>query len=453
MFRFSDLTLPERIGLPGLYAFLFFAWESKARAAVSFLFVLIPCLLDRRFWRSLRASPTAWVIVLLLFYILLRGLAASIENPQYLHYHLKDGWELMLLCGFVFIGWLLRGDQRRVFLALAIALLGFWVGRLEHFPWNEAFQGGQWWTTRIKLGLPSEIGFGIYTAAASIGLVLLAPRIWSLADRSWQHLLIVICWALFLLLSVQGLIMAQSRAVWLAVALLVCTLPVAYLLFMRRSHWHKVIGIMACVVALLGIFAYANQGALSMRFSEEIDTTLQMLAGDFDEIEAIDQQGEIKSMGIRYHMLLFGIEHWQENPWFGLGPGISKPLIKEHWVASKTFNHLHNNYLEMLLRLGIVGTGLIFAMLALIVHGSWRAYRKQRLDADLFLFLIAALVLPLLVSFASFRMLHTDWRYYWFLVGGTLYGFALLSSGYDRGSTATATAARSGLTQTPADQR
>jgi O-antigen ligase len=80
----------------------------------------------------------------------------------------------------------------------------------------------------------------------------------------------------------------------------------------------------------------------------------------------------------------------------------------------------------MMLRLGIVGTTLIFVMLALIVYGGWRAYREQRIDRDLFMFLVAALTLHLLVCFTDFRMLHTDWRYYWFLVGGALYSFSLL---------------------------
>jgi uncharacterized membrane protein YfcA len=65
-------------------------------------------------------------------------------------------------------------------------------------------------------------------------------------------------------------------------------------------------------------------------------------------------------------------------------------------------------------------------MLALIVYGGWRAYREQRIDRDLFMFLVAAITLLLLVSFTNFRMLHTDWRYYWFLVGGALYSFSLL---------------------------
>ena len=424
--NFFTLPLTERVGLVGVYAFLFFAWESKGRAAVVFfLFVLVPCLLDRRFWHDLRQSRTAWVLALLLLYILVSGAAASIDNPGHLDYHLKDGWRLMLLGGFIFIAWLLRGDQNRVFLALAIALLGFWVGRFEHFPWQEAFSGTQWWGTRIKLGLPSEIGFGIYCAAATVGLVLLAPRVWDIGARTWQKLLAIFVWGVFLLISVQGVIMSQTRSVWLSLAVLSCVILLANLHIWKRVGRLKSVSVLICVAGLLFALIHANQGAIKKRFSAELDTAVLLLSGDFDAVDATDEQGRVKSIGVRFHMLVFAVEQWKKSPWFGLGPGISKPLIKEQWVASKTFNHLHNAYLEVLLRLGILGTALIFVMLVLIFYGGWRAYRDRRIDRDLCMFLVAATALPLLVGFTSFRMLHTDWRYYWFLFGGALYSFSL----------------------------
>ena len=424
--KFVDLPLTERVALIGLYAFLLFAWEGKGKAAIAFMLVLVPCLLDRRFWRDLRASQTAWVVALLLLYILVRGVVASINNPQYVHYHLNDGWRLMLLGGFVFVGWLLKGDQRRVLLALAIALLGFWIGRFEHFPWSEAFSGAQWWGTRVKLGLPSEEGFGLYSATASLGLVLLAPRIWAADGSTSRKSIIILVWGVFLLISVQGVIMSQTRSVWLSLTV------VAFVLLLGNLHVWKRVGGLKSFVYLLGVtavlvvLAYANQGAIKNRFYTEMDTTRELLSGNFDAIDTVDEQGRVKSIGVHYHLFLFALDHLKENPWFGLGPGISKPLIKEHWVASKTFHHVHNSYLEMMLRLGIVGTTLIFVMLALIVYGGWRAYREQRIDRDLFMFLVAALTLHLLVCFTDFRMLHTDWRYYWFLVGGALYSFSLL---------------------------
>ena len=419
------LPLTERIGLTGLYLFLFSAWQSKARAAVFFLVMLLPCLFDRRFWQDLKASRTAFLLALLLLYILIRGLLASIENHEYLHYHLKDGVRLMLLGGFVFIAWLLHGDQHRVLLALVIALLGFWAGRLEHFPWSEAFSRIEWWGTRESFGLPSETAFGIYASASAMGLVLLAARVWSVSGATWRKLLAVTLWCMLLMFSIQGIIMAQSRSVWLSVSLLTFILLLLNLHYWRRMGWFKTTMLVLGVAGLLLLLGYANQSTIKKRLATEIDTTIQLLSGNFGEIRAVDAEGHVKSMGVRYHMLMFGIDHWKKNPWFGLGPGISEPLIKKQWVASKTYNHLHNSYLEMLLRLGISGTVLTFVMLAMIFYGGWLAYRERRIDRDLFLFLMAALTLLLLSSITEFRMLHTDWRYYWFLVGGALYSFSL----------------------------
>jgi O-antigen ligase len=140
-----------------------------------------------------------------------------------------------------------------------------------------------------------------------------------------------------------------------------------------------------------------------------------LLGGKFDEIEA---KG---SFGKRYHMLLFGWEHAQRNLLFGLGPGVTEPLMKSEWTKTRPHSDLHNGYLEILLRLGLVGAALFLALLVLLVQGSWRAYRAQRIPWDLFLLLMTALALHLLGTLTNFRMLNIDWRHYWLLFGGILF--------------------------------
>lgn len=425
--RFFVLPLSERIGLIGLYSFLFFAWESKARAAIAFLFVLVPCLVDRRFWNDLRTSRVAWVVALLFFYIALRATVAAIENPDHRLYHLQDGWDLMLLGGFIFVGWLLKGKQSRIFLALIIALIGFWVGRLEHFPWADAFSGVPWWRMRHEFGLPSAVGFGLYSAAAALGLLIMAPRIWSVSEKLQVTLLTRGVWLILLLFSIEGIIVSRTRGVWLSVVILTTVLLAANIHLLKRIELSKLVISLLIGSTILTALGYFNYSTFERRLSYESETTSSILTGQFDQIEALDKRGRPKSIGVRYHMLLFGLNHLKQNPLFGLGPGITKPLIQEHWVLGKKFKHLHNNYLEMLLRLGLVGTALIFLMLSLIFLYGWRAYHDGRADRDLFMLLVTAITLSLLLSFSSFRMFHADWRYYWFLFGGALFSFSLFS--------------------------
>lgn len=424
--KFLALPLTERMGLLGLYSFLFFAWESKARAAVAFLFVLIPCLADRRFWGDLKKSPVVWVVALLFLYITLRAATAIIENPELRAYHLKDSWNLFLLGGFIFIGWLLKGKQSRIFLALTIALIGFWIGRLEHFPWLDAFAGAPWWKMRHEFGLPSAVGFGLYSASAALGLIILAPRIWTTFNKPLAKYLTRGTWLLLLLFSIQGVIVSRTRGVWLSLVILIAILLASNLHLLRPSNLAKSI-VPLLLIALSSIaLGYLNYSTFERRLSYERETTGSILTGDFAKIKALDDKGRPKSIGIRYHMFLFGLEHWQENPVFGSGPGITKPLMIEYWELGKKYKHLHNNYLEMLLRIGLIGTALILLMLSLLFYYGVQAYRGGKVDRDLFMILTAAIALSLLLSFSSFRMFHADWRYYWFLFGGAMFSFSLL---------------------------
>ena len=418
------LPLAEWIGLAGLYLFLFFAWESNGRARGAYIVLLIGCLASRRFWRDIKASPVFWVLLLFAGYLVVRGTLAILQQPGLAHYHLQDGYRFLLLGGFVPVAWLLRGNRRRIHLALVVALLGFWFGRMEHFPWSSLGSGEPWWTVREKFGLPSEIGFGLYTASATLGLLLFAPRIRSWARTRSRRLLAWPLWALSLALCLQGVVIAQSRGVWLALLLVAAGLGIANIRHLRALGWRRNLGLALALAGALALFLHFNYRTIEIRLTLESGTVQNLLEGKLGAVRGVDSGGNIDSVGIRYHMLRFGYRHWMRNPLFGLGPGISKPLIKKRWPYEKTFNHLHNNYLELLLRFGIVGLGLVFAMLALILRGAHRAVREGRMDRDLFRYLVASLALVLMISLFSFRMLHVDWRFFWFLIGGTLYSFS-----------------------------
>jgi O-antigen ligase len=423
---FSALPLPEKIGLVGLYAFLFFAWESKSRAAAAFMVLLAGCLLDRRFWKTLPGSRVVWALAAVIGYIAVRGAVAVAENPDFLHFHLHEGWELILLAGFVFVGWQIRGDQRRLVAALMVGVLGFWIGRMEHFPLDETLAGIAWWRERQQFELPSAIGFGVFSAASLLGLLISLPRIWSFSSISWKRTLLVSAWLLLIVISLEGLILSQSRGPWIAFLLIGLVLLGANFRVLTRLGWLKATLLFAGVVAILASIVLMNYETMYARLQEERDTTTALLHGRLDEIRASGEEGEVKHMGIRYHMLLFGLEKAKQNPVFGLGPGITQPLLKRDWAYASRFSHLHNMYLEMLLRLGVVGMLLIAFVLILLVRDTWHAYSTRRIDRDIMLILFALLALPMLVGTVNFRMLDPDWRYYWFLIGGAMFGYSLL---------------------------
>ncbi|MCU7960880.1 MAG: O-antigen ligase family protein [gamma proteobacterium symbiont of Bathyaustriella thionipta] len=423
--KLRALPLTERIALIAMFAFVFFAWDSRTKAAISFLILAPTCLISRQFWQDIRQSHLIWVVGLLLLYILLRTLSSLFENPDYIYFQLKDAWRLALLAGFICMAWVLRGHQTRIFAALAIALLGFWTGRLQKFPWHVLSGDTQWWQERMQLGLPSEIAFGQYSAAACIGLIILAPRIFAMGRQLAAKLFIAVVWALFLALSMQGIFLSQSRGTWLSLIILAVLFLFAGAVFYKQLKPGNYRSVFAAAIIGMLFIGFFNYETLLQRVTTEMDTATELVSGNLQDIAPYDAQGNVKSIGIRYHMMLFGIEHWKKNPLFGLGPGITQPLVKDEWPwqGVKIYSDLHNAFIEILLRLGIIGFVLIALILLLLLRIGWRAHQEGRMSTDLLILLYAEIALHLLGALTNFRMLNYDWRYYWFLFAGILLSF------------------------------
>ena len=88
-------------------------------------------------------------------------------------------------------------------------------------------------------------------------------------------------------------------------------------------------------------------------------------------------------------------------------------------------DHLHNSYLEILLRFGIIGALLLTVAALLLINAVVRAHRAGLIPRDYFLFLLGSFGLVAIWSLFDFRALHADWRAYWLLLAGAAYTFRL----------------------------
>jgi O-antigen ligase len=171
-----------------------------------------------------------------------------------------------------------------------------------------------------------------------------------------------------------------------------------------------------------------NLRTVTTRLSDEKEVFAAVWRGDF---EAVPSAG----FGVRVHTFRFGVTKWLERPLFGWGPGSTEYLISHsglpqlrhsemaggEWKAGPDWlDHLHNTYLEILVRFGLVGAFLMIGTLGLLVKGLWLARREGRVPLDYAWCLIGALGLMGLWSLSDFRLLHPDWRSYWILMGGIM---------------------------------
>lgn len=361
-----------------------------------------------RIWRRLAAEPFVWLALAFLVYVLvLAGLtgatwraALSVAHP----------WLLVVPA------WWLAARSDRILVVLGLALAGFVVKSLYVLAagdlWHWIAGGG-----RTGLGM-SAIPFGLYSATGALGLILLAPRWLAGRARVWR----AAGWILVLGLCLQGLIVSQSRNTWLAWAAV--SLPLAW--WRYRGHGRPALGagLLAAVLfaALLGL----NQQALKNRLGAEWDTARAVLAGDLERIPSDPQS----SLGVRAHLYVYALGLAAQRPLFGWGPETSQHLIGRHPRAElHRWTHLHNTYLEILVRLGLVGLALHAAAAWLLVAGMVRARRRGWLPDDLFLFLTGVFAMTALWALTDSRVGHSDWNFYWLLFGGIACSYRLRATG------------------------
>ena len=420
-----NATYPDIIGLTGLYLFAFGAWLNKGIVIVGLALVLLACLLEAStIWKQTKRLPLVWIVLATATYILFRTLVAAKLDPAHAALHLKDGARLSYLCGFLLIGWRLFANQERILTLLAVAGCGFLLARLWHFDWSDAATSS-WWKTRTGLGLP-EIAFGYYAATLLLGLIIFAPRMFRRVHSPVAWAVGLIAWLLLVLLSMEGVVLSQSRAVWASIFLVSIPLLIASRRFPQSIP--KTWRFLLAGSALLGITAiiHFNWDTLALRISQEPGTYEQLLSGRYQDITTSYDNGNGKSVGIRLKMLGFGFTEWQRAPFFGQGPAAAKILLHDSDIPFfSPLNDLHNGIVDSLVRLGIVGLLLLGLCLAATLLSGWRAYRTKRMSPDLFLFLTSSTGLLLLSMLTNFRMLNGDWRYWLFLISGAMASYGL----------------------------
>jgi O-antigen ligase len=420
---FSQGTgLSARVGTGALLAFASTAWVSTPLASVCLFVTLLAFLGDRsKPWRSMGSDPVVPLLAALLLYLAGRTVWGVLEFPASAREQLADALDWSKLCLFLLVAWWLGGDAQRILKLLGLALLGLFVGTaaaLDLEKIRELLEG-----LRPQMQLPAS-SFGLFTVTGVLGLLLFAPRIWGSRERPGLFALRVTAWAVTLAVLVQAVITSQSRASWVAGALVI-PLLLGLRVFSRRRNsetalWGRPRWPAAVVALVLLALLGANLGAIKHRLLEERSSIDAVLTGRWEEVGAAD------SVSYRAHLYQLGTVRWLERPLFGWGPGSATFLIEQsHIPALRHFKEFHNTYLDVLIRLGIVGSALLAAWLWLLLRSLWRAYRQGRLPRDVFLFLAGAFALLALWSLGDFRLVHADLRAYWLMLAGSAYTFQL----------------------------
>lgn len=379
-----------RVGVIALYAFVLGGFLSVSLQEIGFWFLLIAFAARPPLpWRELLRQPVIPVVVVFLLYVSMRTIWAIWEFPESAGEQIRMGFAWAGLCSFVVIGsWV---EPRRVPILAGLALAGLLLGAAYRQEWAELrslLQGGR---GGFGYTIPQA---GLFTAVAATGLLAFAPRIWRVekGGLSFGRLL---TWSILFGVVVEMLLITQSRASWIAI-IVVAVAGGAWIaqrawigrtIFVRgRFLWVPVL----LIAVLLGLLLKANHGVIEKRLGAPGHYLLWETNGPKDA-----------ALEVRFILWRHGLEQWAQRPVFGWGPGTR--VARSTPGLPNTTGHLHNAYLELLVRLGVAGAALLAAVFWLVGHSVVRSFRAGAMPPDHLLFLAGTTVALLLWGTVNFR--------------------------------------------------
>ncbi|OCC15027.1 O-antigen polymerase [Dissulfuribacter thermophilus] len=360
-------------------------------------------------------------------FLVVRTLFSILEIPEIKDQHIEDALKFGRLWLFLVIAFWINGSTKLALRVLFLAFIGFIVGMISSIDTDLL-------TTIIKgerTGFHLRITpFGLYSATIITGLIIFSKRLIANSFKRKMNFFILFGITIAIVLLLEGLIATQARGAWLAFALV---FPVVVFSILKKSdltHAHKqALSVAMALTICLFVFIIAlNFEIIKNRFLGQIETFTQ-------NREYIIEKVPETGIGQRLHLYSFAIQKWREHPIFGWGTGTTQYLISHSqredlkinsWKGGRVwFDHLHSTYLEFLVRFGLIGTGLLFASIFILLKEVINAYKKGALPFDIFLFTISSWAMAAIWCLFDFRLLHWDWRFYWMIISGVGTSFVL----------------------------
>lgn len=365
---------------------------------------------------KLRSSAPIWLLGAALLVQLLSWTLGYFHHPEWIADNPKLD-RLGKLFIFIAVAWWLAGSTRRTLLLWSLALIGFLIATFVLGNGLEEWQAGL---------SGQRVGFGIRNAqhgAMLFGVTLLGLAIFAhrcLSPGPWRVLRTVI-WSLLITIALVGMLIGQTRAVWLALML---TLPVTLTLWLYHSRAgiqpapdrkRKWLGLCLTIIVIVGLLIFFYQ-PLVERITTEKEVVNQLLEGDMESIP-------YTSIGIRINTWIATLEWIQERPLVGWGEE-ARNLVIDHtpWLppfVKERFGHLHNFLLEIWVAYGLLGVGVIATLAIWIGLRTWQAWRAGIMPGDMALFAMSFFVYWMVVNqFEAYNAFWTGVFVHNLVVGG-----------------------------------
>lgn len=190
-------------------------------------------------------------------------------------------------------------------------------------------------------------------------------------------------YALLFTLNAITLVLSASRKAILCVGI---PLAILYILDRKANFKIRVRKILFLALAgIIGLIAVMKIPFLYQLIGYRIEGTIAVLVGN---IEAVDASSESRSI-----LITRGMEWFREKPVIGYGIDNYRVVLVQHHPNWPIEYYAHNNYVELLVDVGIIGFALYYWIYASMLLKALRSRRKLQ-NPDV---LIVGMLLSLLV--------------------------------------------------------
>ncbi|MEQ6888241.1 O-antigen ligase family protein [Halomonas sp. CS7] len=366
--------------------------------------------------KGVRSSAPFWLLLGAIMVQLISWVAGYFHHPEWM----TDNPQLDRLAKwFLFIGvaWWLGGSTRLTLWTWAFGVAGFlaavWLADESLAAWMRGLAGG-----RVDFGIRNAQHTALFFGAALIGLLCFSQRCLTGGKLAWLRR---ISWLLATAMCLIGVGITQTRAVWLAMLVVLLVLVAVFGLhhFAGRSTtgFKKSAWIVVAAVCLVVVSAgWAFKGTVEKRLERENAIIVQAMEGDWKEIP-------YSSIGNRLLSWRASFDWIAERPMVGWGEeGRSLVTTETAWLPPQTRNnygHLHNTLLELLVSYGALGLLVMVSLVAWIGMGTWKAWRSGVMPGDMACFGLLFFVFYLVVSqFESYSFFWTGTYLQALVLGG-----------------------------------
>ncbi|MGH8500892.1 MAG: O-antigen ligase family protein [Gammaproteobacteria bacterium] len=361
----------------------------------------------RHLWSGLKEDWVARAVVAGFCLVLLRTLWAALEMPGLAAEHWDRARVISRVLAFPLACWWLGGSLRSVKSVCILVLAGAVI--------NIVYYGN--WARVDSLALTQRLWFGgdprmegLLHASILAGMIAFARSWWGHPASRLAFFARVMLWLALYLLMVWALIAVQARAAWIATAL-------TGLLFFGWFVWNTLRSrggrrprfefALACVLlAGTGIMLAAFANTIGHRLLEDHGEFAISIDGEVTHVEDL-------SVATRIYLAQAGWHGWLRKPLFGWGPGSGRYYIAHADIPAgfRGFSDFHNNYLDMLMRFGVVGMILFGAFWGVLITRFVVGLRAGKMPASLGGFGISICLIFFVVNFTD---TYIDFQFGWY---------------------------------------